>query len=485
MLNPLLNSSFIRAAFEIAKTYYQDIFLVGGAVRDFLIHSSLSKDLDFTLGSNVKSIARTFSDTFKGTFFCLDQEREYYRIIITHNAIHQTVDFSPIFNGDINSDLMNRDFSINSIAIRLGDLFEEKTLAFIDPAGGLNDVKKRCLKASSLTSFSNDPVRILRAVRFSLKYNFAIDPHTLTLLLDVKNRLPGCCWERIRNELFNIFNQPAVLRSLRELDKLGLLTLLIPEIEIFKGLEQGVHHGYDLWEHSLRTSHFTETVLQNIKYYIPQHEDSLENYFNEQLETEIERGSLLKFTALIHDAGKPLTKINEGNQTSFHRHDRLGMLINKDIAKRFKLGKKATRIIISSTQHHMRLLNLSHLNNLSVRVKYRFFKDLDPASLDTIILFIADMMATREHSPENKTKMPILNLASDLIDYYFQEFSKERVTPLLNGNEIMEVLGLKPGRRVGELLSLIRKAESEGAISTREEAIKLISACGRNTKESS
>ncbi len=474
ILNQLLNSPFIKTAFEISKKYKQEFFLVGGAIRDLYINNSIGNDLDFLVESNAGSIASDFSKKYMGSFFCLDNKRGNYRAIINHQCAYHTIDFSTILDGDINRDLMNRDFTINSIALKLNDIFEKDELNLIDPVQGLEDFKKKYIRVSSATSFSQDPVRILRAVRFSRNFNFTYEPNTLNLIKEMKDHLLVSPWERIRSEFFKILNLPDATQSLLELDRLGLLSLLIPEIESMKGVEQGTHHDYDLWEHSLKAVHFAEETLENIKQYFPQYGERLKNYFSDQLESEIQRSQVLILTAFLHDIGKPLTKIERGKQIHFYHHDRFGVKINRRIAKRFMLGRKTIRMITTITRHHMRLLNLYKLETLTDRAKYRFLKDAKDAYLDTLIIGIADFMATRKSLPGEKKETSFLKFVSHLIDYYYQEFPKSRFKALLNGNEVMETLHIKPGEKVGELLALIENAEREGTISNREEAVKLI-----------
>ena len=119
MLDQLLSSSLIRKAYQISKNNNQDIFLVGGALRDLYLNLPMNNDFDFLVKSDVKSIASDFSKLCKGSFFCLDKMRNYYRVVINDPDEYHTIDFSPILNGDINSDLLGRDFSINSIAFGL------------------------------------------------------------------------------------------------------------------------------------------------------------------------------------------------------------------------------------------------------------------------------------------------------------------------------------------------------------------------------
>ena len=475
MLNQLLNSPLIRKTYQISQKHHQDIFLVGGTLRDLYLNASMNNDFDFLVKSNVKSIASDFSKLCKGSFFCLDKKREYYRVVIKDRDENHSIDFSPILNGNIHIDLTSRDFSINSIALRLTDIFEKGSLNPIDPTGGLKDFGERVIRLSSPTAFSHDPVRILRAVRFARKFNFSIESHTLNLIKENIRNLLKCPWERIRSEFFKILSLPHASKSLRELDQLGVLSLMIPEIENMKGVNQGAKHDYELWEHSLKTVHFADTVLLTLKDYFPKHGEFLENYFRQELESDIKRNNLLTFIALLHDIGKPSTRSMQNKQVHFYQHDRIGAKINQGIAHRFKMGKKTTHIITTATHYHLRLLSHHHSDSLTQRAKYRFFRDLDDSSFDTLILSCADKMATRKHSTENRNHLPILYLVNELIDYYFQEYSKSTPKPLLNGNEIMEILTLKPGEKIGELIALIEEAERDGRITTREEAVKIIS----------
>ncbi len=453
MLNLLLNSAPLRKAHTIAKQHQQDLFLVGGTIRDLYLNGSPGKDFDFLVYDKVKSIALDFAQSYKGTFFCLDRKRGMYRAIINDADILHTADFSGIYEDDLTRDLINRDFTVNSIALNVNAIFEKRTLAFIDPARGLDDLQKRYMRLTSPTSFNHDPVRMLRAVRLSRSGNCTLLPQTENLIKDQKMLLLTSPWERIRNEFFMILKSTAgVSSSLEELDRMGLLTLLIPELEKMKGLHQGIHHFYSLWDHSIKTAHFTDVILNDLERFFPRHAPALANYFSEELEDGIIRGTLLVFTALLHDMGKPAAH-TAGNGTShFIHHDRLGMKINQEIAKRFKLSRKTSRIITMVTRHHMRPLNLHQLKKVSDRAQFRLLRDLDSAVLDTLVVACADALATRPSPVTGDSIPPLLKTVSMLMDYHFQGTSHDTLKPLLNGNEIMEEVRLEPGKEVGELV---------------------------------
>jgi len=472
ILNLLLDSPPLRTAHVIAKQHKQDLFLVGGTIRDLYLTGSPGKDFDFLVHDNVQSIADHFAQSYGGTFFCLDSKRGMYRVLIDAADDVKTADFSGSYEGSLTSDLRNRDFTINSIALNLTDIFENNTLTFIDPAGGLDDLQKRSIRVTSPASLQHDPVRVLRAVRFSRKCNCTLLPETENLMHNCKKLLLSSPWERIRNEFFMILNTTAATSSpLEELDRLGLLVLLIPELEKMKGLQQGTHHDFTLWEHSLKTAYFTDVILKKCDHYFPRHAPALSHYFTEELEDAITRGTLLIFTALLHDIGKPSTQTSVNGTTHFFLHDRHGVKINQEIAKRFKLSRKTSRIITTVTRHHMRPLNLHQLQSVSERAQFRLLRDLNGAVPDTLVVACADALATRAPCPATGHSIPPLHkTASLLMDYYFRETAQGTVKPLMNGNEIMEALHLDPGREVGELVELINEAEREGRITTKEEA---------------
>ena len=150
------------------------------------------------------------------------------------------------------------------------------------------------------------------------------------------------------------------------------------------------------------------------------------------------------------------------------------MKIARRIAARFKLANKTATIMSKAIQQHMRPLQLQLLPRVSDRARYRLIRDITPAVLDTLILALADAMATREGSPADLRSIPLYLVVADLLDFYCSNQPGKAEAALLSGDEIMEVLNLKPGEKVGKVMEKIREAERQGLISTKEEALKLI-----------
>ncbi|MEW6615619.1 MAG: HD domain-containing protein [Thermodesulfobacteriota bacterium] len=469
----LTQSHILKSAYSISKEMGIPIFLVGGTIRNLLLSSGFEKDFDFAMKGDVQSTARGFADKVKGSFFSLDPQRGHYRVTVKKNSRFIDIDFSRFRGHDIGKDLIKRDFTINSMAINIQDLFEKDEIEIIDPLNGLDDMEKGAIRACSSRVFDDDPLRLLRAVRISAVTNFTIEDKTERLIRQKKELLINSSWERIRDELFLMLDAPYASRSIEKLNSLGLLSIILPETNPWKGINQGEHHDYNLFDHTVKAIEFTEVILANFSEYFPDYASVLKVHFDEELEKNIYRSNLIKFIAFLHDSGKVETKSYDGEKVRFLGHDRVGEEINKNIAKRLKLGHKVRRVITNITGNHMRVLNLSKSTNISQRAKSRFFRDMGKDGIDCLLLSLADGLATRTNADKTQT-VPLLAIIQDFLRYYFEDWLKTPEKPLLNGKEIMEMLGILEGKKVGRLLSMIREAEIEGLISTKEEAKDLL-----------
>ncbi len=474
MLDLLRKATPIKTAYDIAKKNRQEIFLVGGVLRDLHLKGAISEDIDFLVERDVESISRQFARAYDGSHFCLDDARGNYRAIIRDNGTYHTVDFAPLLEGQIGVDLANRDFTINALALSVSELFDTEDPAVLDSTGGMDDLQSKLIRMCTPHAFEADPVRLLRAVRFAQQCHCTIEPETERLIRQAKARILGCSWERIRNEFFLILKQPGAAAALTLLDSLELLSILLPELDGMRGMDQGPHHTYPLFEHALRTVECMEMILLDPGRFFPRHGGVLQLFFTQAVEGAIPVRSLAMFIALLHDIGKPSTSIQRDGEIHFYGHERVGMEIARRIAVRFKLGRKTETIIKNSIQHHMRPLQLQMLQRVTDRARYRLIRDMENAALYTLILALADAMATREENAADPQSIPIHAVIAELMDFYRSDRPGKGEDALLSGNEIMEALQLKPGKKVGEILQEIREAERQGLIATKEEALKLI-----------
>ena len=188
------------------------VYLVGGAVRDAILHQE-SNDLDFAVEKDALKIARKVANALEGAYYRMDEEHETGRVILKQaGGARFILDFAVFRQPDLEDDLRGRDFTINAMAV---DLRSPQEL--LDPLGGLNDLFNKQLRACSSSAFSDDPVRILRAIRFAAKLNLKMTPETRGWLKDSTGEMTKPSEERIRDELFKILDIPQIATSIRAL----------------------------------------------------------------------------------------------------------------------------------------------------------------------------------------------------------------------------------------------------------------------------
>ncbi|HCR70331.1 MAG TPA: hypothetical protein DIW23_02710 [Anaerolineae bacterium] len=470
----------------------QEMYLVGGAVRDLFL-SRLSSDFDFALPSGGISLARKIANTLKADFVPLDDERDTGRVIIQENESRIFLDFATYRGKDpstssgqgLEEDLRARDFTINAIAYNLQD----DTL--IDPTEGVKDIESKIIRACSPTSFTDDPVRVLRGVRLAAAFDFTIEKATRESMKQASPLLRSVSIERIRDEIFKILNSKRVSDSIKALDMLGVIEHLMPELLKMKGVEQSLPHVFEVWTHTLSVLDYLEKILFNLFEETPKNEfaEALQNqlgkfreqihkHFSDSLKIDRTHRALLFFAALYHDVCKPETKtIDENGRIRFFNHDLKGAEVVAERARSFNLSNDEVERLSVIIQNHMRIHSFtSKLENENEyptrRAIYRFFRDAGKAGIDLILLALADMRGTRDKEMTLEVWNIYLEISKILLENYFEK-PQETVSPprLIDGNELMKELNIKPSRVLGELLEAIRENQAEGNIHTREEAI--------------
>ncbi len=459
-------------------------YLVGGYVRDRLL-GRVCQDIDFAVEGEAMAVARAVADRWKGAFVPLDEEHDTARAVLRDEKGQRLlVDFARLRGDSIEADLALRDFTIDAIA------FDPEALCLIDPHQGQRDLHTGVVRAVSDTVFHDDPLRTLRAVRLAVQLGMTIAPHTEEWVRRDAPLLTSVSAERIRDELSKIVAQPETARNLRYLDSVGLLTTLIPELEATKGLEQSPPHYLHVFEHTLETVAHLEKLCACL---MPQGElqtaalqIAFRNLhpFSERLLAHLSqpmvdgrlRLTLLKIVALLHDLGKPSTaSLDEKGRIRFLGHEREGAILAGAILRRLRFGAdevKAARTIIAN---HMRPPQLATQPTLTGKAIYRFFRDTGPAGVDTLLLYLADHLATWGPNLQAALWRKQVEMTTALLSAYYQRHA-ETIAPLklLDGHDLMEKFGLEEGPHLGELLETVREAQAAGEVSTREEALQLI-----------
>lgn len=480
----------------------QEMYLVGGAVRDILLNR-LSRDLDFALPSNGISLARRVANVLKADFMVLDNERDTGRVIVTESDRTRTfLDFATYRGNNLEEDLRARDFTVNAIA------FDLHAQALIDPLNGASDLRTKVIRACSPTSVSDDPVRILRAVRQAAAFEFKIDIETRKAMKQAASLLPRISAERQRDELFKMLEGPKPDASMRALEMLGVFPYLFPELPALKGTEQSAPHIHDVWEHTLSVLSHLERILAALApgyrgdntndlftglltLRIGRYREQFTEHFAESLNTDRSARAALFFAALYHDVQKPATKsIDESGRIRFFDHDVKGAQVVEERARAFNLSNDEVERITKIVANHMRFHFFSSRlesdkQEPSRKAIYRFFRDAGKAGVDLVLLGLADVRGIHGSTLSEETWTAALDVARILLENYWEK-PQETVTPprLLNGNELMSELELQPGRVIGQLLEAIREGQATGKIVNREQALDLAREYLKNSENS-
>jgi len=466
----------------------QDIksYLVGGSVRDVLLGRD-SADIDIALAADAVEIAPKVADALGGRFVLLDKVNRVARVVMVDEEApaggQWQLDFSS-FQGSIEQDLARRDFTIDAIAVDLGELTRDYThVHLIDPFHGWGDLQNGIIRAVSETAFESDAARLLRAVRLAAELGFSVDSQTEALVRQNCHLIADVAGERIREELLRLLAVPDSERFLPYLDELGLLTAIIPELAQAKGVEQPKEHSWDVFDHSLKTAIAVDSLLHEGTWKYAKDEtlaiapwsEVLSQHFAQEVSRGSTRRSLLKLAALLHDVAKPQTKaIGEDGRTHFLGHANLGADIAVAIMERLRFSSKEIKLVEVMVRHHLRPGQMSQEGLPTHRAIYRYFRDSGEAGIDTLFLSLADHLATRG---------PNLDLAgwqehAQLVEYVLaQHLEQEKLAApakLVSGHDLIRIFSLSPGPEMGDLLEAVHEAQASGEITTKEEALAYI-----------
>ena len=470
------------------------IYLVGGAIRDALLNRQ-SYDLDFVTPGDSMKMARKLADEIGAAYFPLDSKRKVARVVLKakdNDSLYGTrimrVDFSVFQGADLTSDLRGRDFTINAMALEVHHL---KTL--VDPMGGAADLVSKRLRACSPSSFLDDPIRILRAVRFSVDLDLNIQSATLHLMREATTHLPDISPERLRDELFRILSISHPATALRILDRLEVLEYILPEVCMLKDVQQSPPHVMDVWNHTLDSLNRLECLLDvlapefnpdkasNLTFglvtlQLGRYRQQLAEHLNSALNPDRPHRGLLFLAGLYHDVGKQTTRtVDDQGNIKFIGHDQLGHKLVEKRAQALKLSNLEIDRLVSIVNHHMRPALLSHpVESPSRKAVYRFFRDTGSAGVDICILSLADMLATYGPTLPQERWVRHVGVVRTLLGAWWED-KEERLfpAPFLNGDDLKEELKLSPGPIIGYILESIREAQVTGDIKNRQEAINL------------
>lgn len=447
-----------------------EAFVVGGAVRDLLLSREVVEDLDLTVPSGALATGRSLASRLGGAFVALDERRGAARVVVRVGTEDRRVDLTDFRAPTLEADLQARDFSVNAIAVPLVPLVRAGKAQPVDPTGGLDDLARRRLRLAGPRALEEDPLRALRGVRLAIELGLALDAPARSAARRVAPQIASISAERIRDEVARLLALPRASHGLGELDRLGLLEAILPEIAPMKATPQPKPHRFSVWEHSLKTVEAVERLLGHLGSLAP-YGDELAAHVAEPLGDGLTRGHLLKLAALLHDVAKPQTRRVFEGRVRFIGHDLEGAQVVRAIGRRLRLSGRAIDALERLVRHHLRPMHLGQVGEISRRARYRFFRDLGAEARDLLLLTLADAAAVRGNSPLAVWRGPGGRLVADLMRGWAEDRSQVMIPPLLTGDDVMAVFGLRPGPAVGRLLRLAREAQDLGIVETREQAL--------------
>ncbi|MDH5032150.1 MULTISPECIES: CCA tRNA nucleotidyltransferase [Chryseobacterium] len=457
-LNQNKNLKLFKIISEAAERNNQSVYIVGGYVRDLLMNRKASTDIDFVTEQSGIELAQNVAQdidpklkvsVFKtyGTAMIKYKELELEFVGARKESYTENSRKPEVEGGSLEDDQKRRDFTINAMAISLN---KENFGELIDPFNGIEDLEKGILRTplEPAQTYSDDPLRMMRAVRFASTLNFKIEENSLKAIQQEAERIKIVSMERIMVEFNKIMLSEKPSIGLRLMEQTGLMKLIIPELIELKGVEEveGQTHK-DNFYHTLE-------VVDNISV-------NTDNLW-------------LRWSALLHDIGKaPTKKFVEGTGWTFHGHEFLGSKMVKTLFQRLKLplgsDMKYVQKMVKLSSRPIALITDDASDSALRRLLFDAGENLE----DLFTLCKADI-TTKNSKKQEKFKRNFEYVAVKIKEVEEKD-QVRNFQPPITGEEIMEMFHLKPGREIGILKEKVKEAILEGEIpNEKEEATKFV-----------
>ena len=412
-----------------------EIYIVGGAVRDLLLKRPVN-DWDFTTNLLPEEMQKIFP---KNSFY--NNKFGTISIVFGDDIFEVTTfrteqGYSDSRHPDevkwgktLDEDLQRRDFTINAMAIEITDSDDK----IIDLYGGKIDLENKIIRTVGDPDerFGEDALRMMRAIRIASQIGFLIEEKTFESIQKNAGSIQKIAGERIRDELFKILLSPVPSDGITLLKNSGLLKEIIPELLDGYNVRQKGHHIDDVWTHNLKT-------LDNCSSNDP----------------------VTKLAALLHDVGKPKSMIGEGEERTFHNHEIIGSRMAVSIGKRLRLSNKELEKLFKLVRWHM----FSVISTQTDKAVRRFIRNVTTDYIDDMI---AMRRADRLGSGSKETSWRWELFKERIVEVQKQPFSIKDLK--IDGKDVMEILKIKPSRKVGEVLETIfKEVEEKPELNDRE-----------------
>ena len=427
------------------------IYLVGGAVRDILLGRKI-RDFDFTVEGLVRPIGKNIANELGGAYYVLDDEREMVRVIIEDEQIGKfDVDIAQLTGETIEDDLRERDFTINAMAIALGD--ENRP---VDPLNGFGDMENKILRMCAPDSLQNDPLRTLRAIRMSLEFGLKMDDDLLNAMYEARSRLYVSSMERYRDELFKIIRLHQNAEAVRMCRQFGLLDHLFPEWNPESPVDSEWIAFTDHFSLLLTIDQKSAEPLNDFDNYassrLGNYKETLKAFFEKPLALYHNRRMLNLFAAMAGALEAPIEVINGW-------------------CSRLAFSGSETNFVLNTLRAYGQLKTISDPGGYNDVEIYRFFRQHKEGGIGGLILYLADGYRYQNVSNAYKSWCEKVVFVQNMVSAYFTRYMEViSPQPLMSGHDIQELLAIPAGPVIGQIKNALIEAQILGSVKNLREA---------------
>ncbi len=451
------------------------LYVVGGAVRDAYKRAEIT-DIDIAVDGDALSIAKKIADWLDADIYIMDRERGVARVFVKRGSGAILLDFARFRGATLADDLRKRDFTVNALAADLlGDLSQ-----MIDLLGGGRDLRERVLRRCSPNAIEQDPLRALRAVRQSTQLALKIHPATLSDIHQFAAGLSQISPERIRDEFFKLLALDKAARGLRVLEHLGLLQRILPDQFGLKQAPGKSPRQLDAWSRSLQVTERMCAILAAVSDRRTDNSAAAFDLgmlvmqmgrFRRQLQQRFRRSygngrrhkELLVLAALLSDPDE-LEPARAGEQWS-----RTAKAVSRSLRLTLEEGRQLSLVLCN----YQVILAESEWSPLA---RHRFWFGIGEAGIDAIFLAAAVYLGMQGAEMRQAEWLAFVDSATGLLDTWFNQYEDVvNPPPLLDGDDIMQALGIAGGPKIGALLSALREAQVLGTVRSVSDARDFLS----------
>jgi len=409
-------------------------WLVGGCVRDAALGQS-PRDWDLLTSAGKADLKQLFPRVLR-------VNERFLTLLVGAGPDSPLRQVSLLEGRTLEADLARRDFTVNAMAVPL-----PAAKGLVDPFGGLADLNTRRLRAvlDAGARFQEDPLRPLRAVRFEVELSLAPDPATLAAMKRHGPAVGAAAAERIREEILRILAAPVPSRAIERMRETGMLGVLLPEVAAMPGVTQNRYHQLDVYDHSLAALDF--------------------------MAEDASADPVLRLAALLHDAGKPVTRTLRKGEPSFIGHEKIGARMAEERARALRLPEADVTRQRDLVRHHL----VRYTPRWSDRAVRRFVRRVGALLLDDLLrLYAADARAKDPPALRDVPVPPEVAALRGRIGALGAEGMAVRVHDLaITGEDVMRALGIAPGPEVGRVLeALIERVIADPSLNSRERLLE-------------